>query len=79
MVIQLSLSAGAPQNTHPQVEVQTAMEIDTADPRWAGWLVETIIHQAQEGARRLVAELTPPLQGTETPFVPLADIAPRLR
>jgi hypothetical protein len=75
MRIQLSLAAGT-HGTPSHVNVQTAMEVDTADPKWVRWFVETITQQAQEGAKRLAAQLAPALSAPETPFVPLADIAP---
>jgi len=76
MFIHLSLVAGGSGGTGSQVEVQTAMQIDTADPRWPGWLVDVITNQAKEGAKRLVAQLAPPLPPGERSFVPLADVTP---
>ncbi len=76
MFIHLSLVAGGPDSPRSQVEVQTAMQIDTADPRWPGRVVDAIASQAKEGARRLVAELAPSLPAAERSFVPLADVTP---
>jgi hypothetical protein len=76
MFIQLSLVAGRSEAMGSQVEVQTAMQIDTADPRWPGWVVDAITSQAKEGAKRLVAQLAPPLPLGERSFVPLADVTP---
>jgi hypothetical protein len=77
MLIHLSLVAGGPTASSSMVEVQTAVQVDTADPRWPGWLVDAITQQAQEGAKRLVAQLAPPLPSAgECPFVPLADVTP---
>lgn len=76
MLIQLSLIAGAAGGRRSRLEVQAAVQVDTADPRWPGWLVETVTQHATEGARQLVAQLTPPLASAATPFVPLADVVP---
>ena len=76
MFIHLSLVAGGSGSTGSQVEVQTAMQVDTADPRWPGWLVDVITSQAQEGARRLVSHLAPTLPADERSFVPLAEVTP---
>jgi hypothetical protein len=76
MIIHISLVAGTPNEATSQVEVETATTIDTADPRWATSLVDMVTGQAQEGARQLVAQLTPQLPGHSTTFVPLADVAP---
>ena len=78
MIIQISLAAGKKQGTGSQVEVGTAMKIDTSDPRWQTALVDSITSQAQEGAKRLVTQLAPPLPVSEPNFVPLADIVPRI-
>jgi hypothetical protein len=40
--------------------------------------VDTVTQHAQEGARRLVAQLTPPLPLGDGRFVPLADVAPAI-
>jgi hypothetical protein len=76
MFIHLSLVAGGSSGASSQVEVQTAMQIDTADPRWPGLVVDAIASQAKEGAKRLVAELAPPLPPAERSFVPLAEVTP---
>jgi len=76
MIVQITLVAGTPRSAGSQIEVETAMDIDTTDPRWPTSLVDTVAHQAQEGARRLVAQLAPPLPPGEQAFVPLAEVAP---
>jgi hypothetical protein len=81
MVVQLSLVAGravAAGSQAEQIEVETAMNIDTTDPRWPNWLVDTVTQHAPEGARRLVAQLAPPLPLGDGRFVPLADVAPAI-
>lgn len=78
MIIQISLAAGRRTGAASDVEVETAMHVDVADPRWRASLVDTVTRQATEGARRLVAELTPALATTTPTFVPLADLAPRI-
>ena len=76
MIVQITLVAGTQRGTDSQVEVETAMNIDTNDPQWTASLVDTVTRQANEGARRLVTQLAPPLPGRQHAFVPLADVAP---
>jgi len=78
MIVHISLAAGKQQGTGSEVEVGTAMKIDTNDPRWRTALVDSITSQAQEGARRLVSQLSPSLPVAEPHFVPLADIVPQI-
>jgi hypothetical protein len=78
MIIEISLATGSRAGAASNVQVASTTHVDVADPRWQTSLVDTVAYQAQEGARRLVAELTPALPAYETPFTPLADIAPRI-
>lgn len=78
MIIEISLATDSRKGATSDVQVATATHVDVADPRWETSLIDTITYQAQEGARRLVAELTPALPATDDGFVPLADIAPRV-
>lgn len=78
MIVQITLVAGTQRGGGSQVEVETAMSIDTNDPRWTTSLVNSITQHAQEGARRLVTQLTPPLPAGGQGFVPLADVAPQI-
>ena len=78
MIVQITLAAGTKRGAGSEVEVETAMNIDTKDPRWTTSLVDTITQHAHEGARRLVTELTPPLPAGAEAFVPLADVLPQV-
>jgi hypothetical protein len=78
MIIQITLAAGTQQGAGSQVEVGTAMKIDTNDPRWQARLVESVACQAQEGAKRLVTQLMPLLPISESSFVPLAEVVPQI-
>lgn len=78
MIIEISLASASHQGAASDVQVASSTHVDIADPRWQTSLVDTVAYQAQEGARRLVAELRPALPATETAFTPLADIAPRI-
>lgn len=78
MIIQISLAAGRRSGAASDVAVETAMHVDVADPRWGASLVDSVTRHAHEGARRLVAELTPAVAAAEPTFVPLADLAPRV-
>jgi len=78
MIVQITLVAGTERGGGSQVEVETAMSIDTNDPRWTTSLVDGVTQHAQEGARRLLTHLTPPLPAGWQGFVPLADVAPQI-
>jgi hypothetical protein len=57
--------------------VSTTVAVDTADPRWTLQLVDTVVGQAAEGARRLVEQVAdgataPPHRSAAEGFVPLA-------
>jgi hypothetical protein len=75
MLIQISLVAGSDDDDGSEVIVETATAVDTADPRWATALVDTVTYHAQEGARRLAEQIVPQLPPADG-FVPLADVAP---
>ena len=75
--VELRLVAGSAVRAATRVEVLSAVAVNTADPAWAGRLVDTIAAQALQGARHLVAEMHPGHTAVlEAPFVPLAAIAP---
>jgi len=74
MVIQLLLSAGDADNR--EVAVSTTIEVNTGDPRWPAWLVDTVTVQAQEGARRLREQLIDQRALPGDGFVPLAAVVP---
>jgi hypothetical protein len=59
--------------------VSTTVAVDTADPRWTKHVVDTVVGQAAEGARRLVEQVTdgaavPPHRSAAEEFVPLAHV-----
>jgi hypothetical protein len=79
MVVELQLTAGASTRSRERVEVRTALCVNTGDPTWAGLLVDTIAAQAEQGARHLVAQFTPPSPpALDRRFVPLAAVAPTI-
>jgi hypothetical protein len=79
MVVRLQLVAGSTAGSGERVEVHTALAVNTADPTWAGMLVDTIAAQAEQGARHLVAQFTPPgAPACDRRFVPLAAVAPTI-
>ena len=73
MVIQVVLVADDPTGS---TSVSSTLEVNMADPRWPTWLVDGVTFQAQEGARRLRAQLMaqPAIPGDG--FVPLATVVP---
>jgi hypothetical protein len=62
-----------------ETTVSTTIAVNTADPCWSAWLVDTVTTQAQEGARRLRDSLVAqhPITGpVGSGFVPLAALVP---
>jgi hypothetical protein len=77
LVIQVLLVADDPGET----TVSTTISVDTTDPRWPAWLVDTVADQAEEGARRLRDHLVgqQAIHGSgalRDGFVPLAAVVP---
>jgi hypothetical protein len=71
MLVQLILIAGDAEDR--RVTVSTTVDVDTADPRWSGGLVDAITAQAQQGARQLKFHLVADREYTKD-FVPLAAV-----
>ncbi len=79
MIVELHLATGGTHTATARVEIDAAVAVDTADPRWANWLVDTLRAQATEGAHHLVAALGHTPQPERAPnFVPLATVLRRI-
>jgi hypothetical protein len=73
MVVQINLVADDGAATD-QVAVSTSVEVHPSDPRWQARLVDAVMIQAEEGARRLVEQLEVLLPTVSKRFLPLAAI-----
>ena len=76
MVVQINLVTDG-DTAAKQIAVSTAVEIHPDHPHWQARLVDAVMLQAEEGARRLVEQLDPFLP-TVKRFLPLAAIVPSI-
>ena len=77
MVVQINLVTDA-DTAADQIAVSTSVEIHSGDPRWQARLVDAVMLQAEEGARRLVEQLDIVLPTASKRFLPLAAIVPNI-
>ena len=77
MTIRVLLAAD--DDAGAEFTVSTTVEVNTANPRWPAWLVDSITFQAKEGARRLRDQLLAQQAITGDGFVPLAAVVPAAR
>lgn len=74
MVIQVLLVADGPDAG--TTTVSRTIEVNTTDPRWPAWLVDSVTHQAQEAARRLRDRVIEQQTTASESFVSLASVVP---